>query len=300
MTKKNSLNYFSRIYRSFYDKGFYNNVAYQQNNVGVNLLVFILFVTYLVPSLIIYNKFTTFAFATTQSIKLKELGENLVEVPEIYINNRELSNEDNINTPYELDVSFLDKTLLTFNEQENSLIGTNSIILFSKSGLYFDNMEMISILLNSFELGNIPLDKLGNNTNFQEYPQDNFTINGEKLIKWSESYINYLGSNVLFSLLPLALIAAIILKMIEIFILSLITSSLLNRRKIKLPSKKVFALTLAAMLPGLALKALDAFSLWSSRLISNNNYGSIIMLAINIYFIYFAVSSLQQNSSRSE
>ena len=161
-------------------------------------------------------------------------------------------------------------------------------------------MEMISILLNSFELGNIPLDKLGNNTNFQEYPQDNFTINGEKLIKWSESYINYLGSNVLFSLLPLALIAAIILKMIEIFILSLITSSLLNRRKIKLPSKKVFALTLAAMLPGLALKALDAFSLWSSRLISNNNYGSIIMLAINIYFIYFAVSSLQQNSSRSE
>ncbi len=185
-----------------------------------------------------------------------------------------------------------------FNDQENSLINANSLVVFTEKGVYFDNLELIFIILRLFSSAKVPLDKISPiNTNFMPYSADNTLINGEKLHEGVEETINYMG-NMLFSLLPTILIAALVLKLLEIMIMSLITILLLNKRGIKLAYKKIFALTLTAMIPSLILKALNAFSLWSSYLISNGSIGSLFILILNIYFISYAVNGLQQKKVR--
>ncbi|MFZ8864515.1 MAG: DUF1189 family protein [Rickettsiales bacterium] len=290
-------NYLDRIIKSFYHKDYYNFVAFQQKNTGINLLIFIIFLTYLVPTILMYQKFKSFSFAKTNNQELAEISKGLLEIPDFFIKDGKLSSEHNPNLPYDFGVSFLAKKLVVFNDQENSLINANSLVVFAEKGVYFDNLELIFIILRLFSSANVPLDKISPiNTNFMPYSADNTLINGEKLHEGVEKTINYMG-NMLFSLLPTILIAALVLKLLEIMIMSLITILLLNKRGIKLAYKKIFALTLTAMIPSLILKALNAFSLWSSYLISNGSIGSLFILILNIYFISYAVNVLQQRKS---
>ncbi len=290
-------NYLDRIIKSFYHKDYYNFVAFKQRNTGINLLIFIIFLTYLVPTVLMYQKFKSFSFAKTNSQELAEISKGLLEIPDFFIKDSKLSSGHNPNLPYDFGVSFLAKKLVVFNDQENSLVNANSVIVFAEKGVYFDNLELIFIILRLFSSANVPLDKISPiNTNFIPYSTDNTLINGAKLHEVAEESIHYMG-NMLFSLLPTILIAALVLKLLEIMIMSLITIVLLNKRGIKLAYKKIFALTLTAMIPSLILKALNAFSLWSSHLISNSSFGSLFILVLNIYFISYAVNVLQQKRS---
>jgi len=284
-------NFLNRSICAFFSERFYNFVAKGQKNSGFGTLVVILFFTYLIPSVVIYNKLINFSYEDSESAL--ELKSMLLEVPEITITEGVL--DDNDIFPKSISSDILNKNFLVIDKKENSLVASNSSILFSKDGVYFNNLELVVILLNTLNLKNIPTGNITNNTNFVPYPAEFSSFDSNFLIQWSEKYIHSLGASLVYSLLPAVVLLSIILKFVEIFFLSFITRIISVRMNLNLSSNQIFRLTVAAMIPALMVKLINGMSLWSSKILSVQPMGTLLLVAMNLYFIYFSVKSVRNS-----
>jgi hypothetical protein len=296
---KKYYNHFYRIFCSFYKAEFYQFVAYNQNGYGLRTISLILFISFLIPTIIIYKSLSGFSFRDNKNIEIANIRENIVQFPDIKISAGKLNQENNEFLPFVITGNSQGKDLITLDPNQNSIIAANSLILFSKEGVFFSSIEIIGYLLNMFGYDNIPINQIKLDTNFIKYNEGDFVINSELIETSIELYINNLGKNLVFSVLPLTFIISLLLKIIEIIIFSCLTIVFLKKNKIKLAYKKTFAITAAALIPALIMKSLDAISMWSSRIINDPNLGGIVILSLNFYFIYFAVTSVTRLNKSS-
>ena len=225
-------NHIFRIFYSFFKPEFYQYVAYQQKGYGLKTIILILFFSFFIPTLIIYKSFSTFDFANSKNEKVIQIRDSLSNFPKIKIISGKLDNKENPILPIVINGAQEDKNLITLDPDKNSLIATNSLILFSKEGVFFDSIEIISYLLSVFGYNNIPINKMNIEASFINYSKENITIDNNSVENTIQLYVNNLGRNLLFSVLPITFIISILLKVIEIFALSLVTSILLKRKKL--------------------------------------------------------------------
>jgi len=297
---KNSIKYNNHIYGifySFFKPEFYQYVAYHQKGYGLKTIILILFFSFFIPTLIIYKSFSTFDFVESKNEKIIKIRDSLSNFPKINIISGKLDKEQNPILPVVINGASENNNLITIDPDKNSLVATNSLILFSKEGVFFDSIEIISYLLNIFGYNNIPINQMKVEASFINYNNENITIDSNLVESTIQLYVNNLGRNLLFSVLPITFVISILLKIIEIFALSLVTSLLLKRKKLVYSYKKIFAITAAALIPSLFLKSIDAISMWSSNIIGNSAYGGLIILAINFYFISFAVTAISSKKT---
>jgi len=282
-------NFLNRSFSAFFSRSFYNFVFTQQKNNGFSTLIIILFLTYLVPTITIYQKLIGFTYQDNQDEIVLELQNSLLEVPDITITDGILDGNDQL--PKEIAMSVLNKNLIVIDQEQNSLSTVNSSVLFASDGMYFNNLELIVILLKALNLRNIPTGNISSNTSFIQYPETLTAFDGNFLLEWSERYIHSLGSNLLYSLLPAVVILSVILKFIEVLCLSFIARIIANRLNIKYKTEQIFRLTVAAMIPALIIKCINSASLWSSSILSAQPIGTLLLVSMNLYFIHFALTS---------
>ena len=292
---QNYHNIFVRVYRSFFCKNYYNFIAKQKNTNGFALVCLILAITYLIPCLIIQNRLSNFTYNNKDNKLVVELKENLYSVPDIYLNEGKLLAEKNPNLPYNVNSALLGKNILLFDPSQNSLIANNSIILFSQDRIYFYIPELIYTLLKIINLSAPTTGKFNNKSDFILYPKDNIKIDGKTIISWTEKYIRSLGKTIIYPILPIIILLSVILKFIEIWFLSLITKFIANNYKLNFTSRQAFRLTATALIPTLIIKLLNAMTLWSSNILSTYPLSTLLLLTINLYYIYFAVKSVAKN-----
>lgn len=283
-------NFLNRSFAAFFSRPFYNFVFTQQKTNGFSTLIIILFLTYLVPTIIIYQKLVGFTYQDNQDEIVLELQNSLLEVPDVTITDGVLDG-NNDQLPKEIAMSVLNKNLIVIDQKQNSLSTVNSSVLFASDGVYFNNLELIVILLKALNLRNIPTGNISSNTSFIQYPKTLTAFDGNFLLEWSQQYIHSLGTNLIYSLLPAVVILSVILKFIEVLCLSFIARIIANRLNVKYKTEQIFRLTVAAMIPALIIKCINSASLWSSSILSAQPIGTLLLVSINLYFIHFALTS---------
>ena len=289
---KNYNNLFIRIYRSFFCANYYSFIAKQKNTNGFALVSIILAITYFIPCLIIQNKLSNFTYENKSNELVVELQESFSLVPEIHISEGKLLLENNANLPYIVNSTLLEKNILLFDPNQNSLIANNSVVLFAQDRIYFYTPELIYLLLKIINLSPPTMDKLNHKSDFILYPKENIKIDGNIILSWTQKYIQSLGKTIIYPLLPIIILFSIVLKFIEIWFLSLITKFIANNYKLSLSSRQAFRLTATALIPTLIIKLLNAATLWSSSILSTYPLSTLLLLAINLYYIHFAVKSV--------
>lgn len=284
-------NFFNRSVGAFFSEKFYNFVFREQSNNGFSTIIIILFFTYFIPSIIIYNKLVNFTYQNNDNEAISELKEALFEVPNVTITDGILDHNDDL--PKAINISLLDKNLLVIDKEQDSLITSNSSVLFSKDGIYFNSLDLVGILLKLLNIQNVPTGSIDGNASFVQYSDVLTAFDGDFLTKWSEKYINSLGGNLLYSLLPSVVILSIIFKFIEVFFLSFITRFIAVKLRVDYTPQQIFRLTAAAMIPALVIKLINASSLWSSTILLMQPAGTLLLISMNLYFMYFAVKSVK-------
>ena len=285
-------NLFIRVFSSFFSRDFYCFVFDKQKNSGFGVLAVILFVTFFIPSIIIYNKLINFSYSDSDNLLISELKDTLISVPEVSVKEGVLYNNQS-GLPKTVELNSFNKNLIVLDETKNSLIASDTMVLFSKDGMYFNPLELVTILLKIFGLKNIPVEHFANaKANFISYPKEPFVFDGEFMIKWSEGYVQSLGNSLLYSLLPSVFIFSLILKFIEVLFLSFIARVVALRYKLQFTHKQIFRLTVVALIPTLVIRLINASFLWSSNLLAMQPLSTLLLVGINLYFIYFAISSV--------
>ena len=290
-------NIFIIIYRSFFCKKLYNHI-FKQGKFNIFLPLFtIIVITYLVPCLMIKNRLANFTYSDNSNILAQELSENITLTPEIIIKNGKLIHENNPDIfPYYINIPSLNKNIISFDPKANSLIAHNSVILFSNEKVIFSLPELVVILLKLVNLNSPPLSQITqHNSNYELYPNKDINFNGATMLNLSEEYINSLAKLILYPISLIIIFLTILLKFVEILILSFITKFIAQKNQISLNFSQAFNLTAIALIPTLIIKALNAMSLWSSNLLTVYPISTLLLLAINLYYINFAVKAAKSN-----
>ena len=137
------------------------------------------------------------------------------------------------------------------------------------------------------------MGELNSDTDFTLYPEKDIIFDGKFIISWTQKYINSLGKTIIFPLLPLIIIFSIILKFAEIWLLSFVARFIANNYKLNLNSRQAFRLTATALIPTLIIKLFNGATLWSSNILSTYPLSTLLLLALNLYYIHFAVKSVK-------
>jgi hypothetical protein len=291
-------NIFTIIYRSFFCNKLYNFI-FKQDKPNIFFPIFaILVISFLVPCLIIQHRLANFTYDNNPNILVQELKEAILATPDIALKKGELLYKHNDNNlPYVINIPSLDKSLITFAPSANSLIAHNTTILFSNEKVIYSLPELIALLLKLINLHTPSLSELKqHSSSYVSYPKGEIVFNGRTMLNLSKKYINSLANIILYPISLLIIILSTFLKFAEIWLLSFITKFFAHKYQITLSSKQAFNLTAIALIPTLTIKALNAISLWSSNLLTTYPISTLLLLAINLYYINFAVKSLKNNS----
>ena len=295
---QNYNNFFTRVFCSCFSRNFYRHVFYESKSDYFSVIILIIAITYIIPTSIIRDRLANFSYSQNDNNIARELHDALSNIPDITISDNILDSQNYPELPQSQYFSVLNKNLFTIDPTQNSLITTNSSILFAEDGIYINNQDLIIILGKMLGLENTPTNIYNNNhskeTPFLPYENNLTKFNGEFWIKWSEKNIRSLKTPLIFALLPSVIIVTSIIKLIEIFFLSFIAKAMAARLGISYNSLQILRITTVAMIPVLIIKLVNAAGLWSSKFLSFPPFSIILLMAINIYFIYFALSSVKQ------
>jgi hypothetical protein len=284
------ISWFRKVFYSFYSSRFYNFVFREQKGMGFSLVVKIVFLTYFVPSVVIYAKLSGFELGEVKSEKLIEFRDKLQLMPEIKIVNGELVNEKEV----VLNLSGYSKKVFVTSREVTSPQTLNTLMVFGKDGLYFRQFEFLGFLFSLVDLDFASIKNLDADVSFVPYAGDvELVVDGELIEKVLNGYLQEIGQKLIFPILPIVVALMLLLKYVEVIIFGILTRSLAARRGIILSDLEVKKLTIIALVPALFLKMLNGMFLWSSKFLITTP-GVIFILLMKIYYIYHIVRSLKK------
>ncbi|MBT7242921.1 MAG: DUF1189 family protein [Flavobacteriaceae bacterium] len=141
-------NLFFRIYYSFFSRNFYRYVALKQKRNGIRFLFYIIVLIWLIPSCLIYLKINNLTFEQTDNPIIKKLDFIISQIPDLEFKNNELVLREDQQQHFEIKDGIYDKNLLVIDLDASSLITSNAVIILSKEGIYFNELEFMLRVVN--------------------------------------------------------------------------------------------------------------------------------------------------------